>query len=261
MNHLPKVKFVCPEVEREAKILFNFCHQRPTGWDWSERIYKHHPELKQMLAQINLDDKDAFQETCLEYAKKYIKENEESILAAQVTFQKEWDEVGDKYLQILSEHFETNYPSDIEVIKAYVSISPICPRYLDNWSFAVNYNRPEYLKKVATHEILHFLYFKKWLEVFPETTRKEMDSPYLVWKLSEIIAPIVLNYHPEIQKIVNVYSPGYKEFQDIEIFGKKLISYFEDLYKKHLASNDAFDQFLKTCWQSVDEAREIIEKI
>lgn len=261
MKHFPQVKFNLFSAEKEAKVLFDFCHPRPTGWDWSDRVYKQHPNLKEILSNIDCADKQAFKKVCFDYAQRYIKENKTAIELARDSFQKEWDKVGSDYLRILSEHLETDFPKEIEVVKVYVSINPICPRYLDDWSFLVRYNRPEYLKKIVTHEILHFLYFKKWLEVFPETSRREMDSPHLVWKLSEILAPIILNHQPEIQKIVGVYSPGYKEFQDVEIFGKKLISYFEDLYKDYLASNDSFENFLKICWASTIKARATLEKI
>ncbi|HAM88776.1 TPA: hypothetical protein DDY55_04140 [Candidatus Falkowbacteria bacterium] len=255
---IPKIKFKLPTLEREANMLYGFCHPRPTGWDWSGRVYKQHPELKKLV--VGIKNKDKFFDQCSKYANKFIKENKKELKGAVADFQKEWDKFGEKYLKILSKHFETNYPKNKKIIIAYVSINPICPRFLDEWSFNVQYNRPEYMRRIATHEIMHFLHFKKWLEVFPNTKRKEMDSPYLVWKLSEILAPIISNHHPEIHKMVKAYSPGYKEFQDIKIGGKKLIPYFENLYKKHLTSKNSFEDFLKLCWERSERYGDVINK-
>lgn len=240
-------------------MLNNFCQPRPTGWDWSQRIYKKHPELKEITKDIK--DKNEFLKKCNKYAKNFINQNKKELLNNVNNFQKDWDKIGPKYFEILSQHFETDYPKKIKTIRAYVSIVPICPRFLDKWSFNVRYDKPEQMRKIAMHEIMHFLHFKKWMEIFPKTKRKELDSPYLVWKLSEILAPIILNNHPKIQKMAKTYSAGYKEFQNIKIGGKKLIPYFENLYQKHLKSNYSFEDFLRLCWEKTQQYRTIIEKI
>ena len=259
MAYIPKVRFLLPTIKREAYFLHNFCRPRPTGWDWSDRVYKQHPELKEMVNGIK--NEDEFFKLSYKYARKFIKEHKDELEKVKREFQKDWDKVGDKFLRILSSHFETDWPRNKKIIMAFISINPICPRFLDKWSFSVRYKRPEYLKKIVCHEIIHFLYFKKWKEVFPKATRKSFDSPHIIWKLSEILAPIILNYHPEIQKIVKIYSPGYKEFQDIKIGNKKLIPYFEDLYKKHLKNNQSFEDFLRLAWENIEKHKDIINKI
>lgn len=256
---LPKVKFQLPSIKKEAQMLRSFCHPRPTGWDWSQRIYKRHPELEEIVRGAK--DKDEFLKRCNKYAKTFIKQNKKELLNSTNNFQKDWDKIGPKYFKILSQHFETDYPKNIKIIRAYVSIVPICPRFLDEWSFNVRYEKPEQMRKIAMHEIMHFLHFKKWMEIFPKTKRKELDTPYLVWKLSEILAPIILNNHPQIQKMVKTHSAGYQEFQNIKIGGKKLIPYFENLYQKHLKTNHSFEHFLKLCWGKTQQYRAIIEKI
>lgn len=173
-------------------------------------------------------------------------------------FQRKWDKNGDKYLKILSDHFEINCPKNKKSIKTYVSIVPINPRNLDKWSFTIRYEDTEQrMMRTAIHEILHFLYFENWKEVFPKAERQTYDSPHLAWKLSEILAPIIMNHNPKIQKIVKDYSPGYKEFQNLKIGNEKLISYFETLYEKHLKKEGDFADFLKISWNDIEKNKNI----
>ena len=62
--------------------------------------------------------------------------------------------------------------------------------------------------EVSAHEILHFLWFKKWKEVFPETGLKEYESPHLVWRLSEIMDPIILQCQPKIKELIKPAKSG-----------------------------------------------------
>lgn len=56
------------------------------------------------------------------------------------------------------------------------------------------------MKAVSLHEILHFIYFEKWKQIFPQTNEKEFECPGLVWELSEMVPPIVLS-DERMQKI------------------------------------------------------------
>jgi len=131
----PKIKFKLPTIKMEAKILYNFCHLRPTGWDWSEKVFKVHPKLKTLLKDIKGEKK--YLQKCREYAKKYITKRRPRLKNLCQKFQKDWNKIERLYFQALSEHFETKFPKDIKIIKAFVSICPIYPRFLDYWSFNV----------------------------------------------------------------------------------------------------------------------------
>jgi len=253
-----KVKFKLPTMKREAEMLTVFCKPKRTGWDWSYKVYRNHPELEEILKDKKHNE---LYRHIYKYSKNFIKKNEKKLNKLTTTYQKEWDKINDKYLKILSEHFETDYPKNRKVISAYVSIVPIFPRFLDEWGFNVSSRNTRMMIPISMHEILHFFYFKKWVEVFPKTKRKELDSPYLVWRLSEILDPIILNHNKDIQKLFKHKHNHYSEFQKIKIGKKTMIEHFEDLYKKHLKSNQSFEEFLKICWSEAKKHRKIIEKI
>lgn len=255
---LPRVIFKIPSAKREAEILTMFCTPRKDVWDWSDVVYKSHPELKAILR--NKKPKE-FYGYALKYARAQVRDRKSELERLARRYQRAWDPINDPYLKVLSDHFETGYPRDRKVITAYVSIVPIYPRYVDEWAFNVSSRNAQSVIPTSMHEILHFLYFKKWMEVFPKTKRRELDAPYLVWKLSEILDPIILDDNSEIQSLLKHKHGHYPEFQKVKIGKKTLIRHFEDLYKKHLASGKLFESFLRTCWSEALEHRAVLEGI
>ncbi len=253
-----KVKFKLPSVKREAELLNYFLTSASAGWDWSSIIYRNHPELKKILKGKKPND---FYKRIRKYSAEFIKENKDHLNESVKEYQKEWDKINEEYFKILSEHLETKIPKERKTISAYVSISPIFPRFLDEWGFCIGFKNIRLVIPFSMHEVLHFFYFKKWMEVFPETKREELDFPHLVWRLSEILAPAILNYNKDIQKLCKFRHEYYPEFQKVKIGKKKMIKHFEDLYKKHLKDRESFEEFLKNCRNETLKYKEIIGKI
>lgn len=107
------------------------------------------------------------------------------------------------------------------------------------------------------HEICHFLYFKKWLEIFPRISKKTFEHPYLEWHLSEILAPIILNDN-RIQKLLKQKAVFYAEHKKIKIDEKTAPAYFTDLYDK-IAKDNNFEQFLKISYQTIKKNRNLFK--
>jgi hypothetical protein len=258
MHKLPKVKFKLPTIKKEAYVMTSFCKPRKTGWDWSGKVYENHPQLGEILKDKKSDE---YYKYVYKYSNSFIKKNKKKLDKLVKEYQTQWDKINDEYLKVLSEHFETDYPIDRKIITAYVSIVPIYPRFLDEWGFNVSSRRPDRMIAIAMHEILHFLYFKKWMEVFPKTKKGELNNPHLIWRLSEILDPIILNHNKDIQKILKSKQRHYSEFQKVKIGKKTMVEYFEDLYKKHLKSGKSFEEFLKISWTETKKHKKIIENI
>ncbi len=213
-----------------------------TGWDKSGYIYGRHPDLETRLKGVRNGD-DRYQ-VIHEYVRQYRRNNADDFQAALRRNEALWRPIESEYLQTLSEHFETPYPSRRKIIRAYLSLIPIYPRWLDTWEFNVSYFRPERAREIACHEILHFLWFKKWREVLPETRKEECNSPHLVWRLSEIVDPVILNEHPVFKKYFDHKQQTYQHFQRIRIDGMQPTTYFARLYRTHLRSAAPFADFI-----------------
>lgn len=250
------VKFLLPTIKMEAQMMHQFCSPRKTGWNWSDRIYRNYPELKDILEKMEGDD-ERYREV-YSFVRVYIQKNRKELEKLARKYQKEWGAINDSYVSLLFTYFDTPLPS-LRRMYAFVSIVPIFPRFLDDWAFNVSSRNPDMMIPIAMHEILHFVYFKKWMEVFPDTHRKELDSPYLVWYLSEILAPIILRNHPDIQKI---YPPKahnhYKEFDALHIGEVPLMAYFTELYRQHLKERSSFEEFLRIAWGEAQKYEHII---
>ncbi len=140
-----------------------------------------------------------------------------------------------------------------------ISINPICPRFLNNWSFSIfyNYKKISHAVEVIVHESCHFLYFKKWKQLFPNVNNKKFEYPYLEWHLSEIITPIILNDF-RIQQLLKQKATFYTEHKKIKIDNKTAPKYFTDMYKKIIRNNN-FEEFLKESYRSIKIHKELFK--
>lgn len=257
---VPKILFLPNKVEEEVRMFFWLCYPKKDGWDWSRYTYRKHPELERRLKHVK--NKKKFYAIIHQYIQEYYKEHKKELIQTRRAYKQYWDAFGIKFLKELSQHFETDWQRSHKIIRASVTIGSTCPRFLDSWSFWVGDKAEgERVRRICYHEIVHFLWFKKWQETFSNSNPKEFERPHLIWKLSEIMAPIILNYHPKIKNMGQLPDPGYEEFRKAKIGRFKLIPYFERFYRKHLQGSESFENFLKKIWDITLVHRESIEKI
>jgi len=172
-------------------------------------------------------------------------------------FQKEWDKDGEKLLTALSDIVEKEWPEDSKVLKAWISLNPICPRFLDQRAFDIYWKFSlDKMKTIALHEILHFIWFEKWKEIFPNYDKKEFESPHLVWKLSEMVPLAVLSDN-SIQEIFKHEPSVYNEWKSKQINGKPLLDHLQTIYD----DKKSFEDFVKKSWEFVREHEKEINSI
>lgn len=260
MNTQPKVRFKSATIEEETNMLFHFCCGRSAGgWDWSEKVYRVYPDLKEKLA--GKDNKDDQYSVCKKYVEEFIEKNRATVESSIDVLQKYWDSTAESFFSEITKDFETGYPDTIKQIEARVSMVPIFPRNVHEWWFNVSYRSTETgMKMTAIHEMIHFFWFKKWLEIMPDYDKRKFDGPHSEWKLSEIVVISIINNNPVFQEIIggNKQS-GYMEFQNIEIGDKGIFEYFADIYREHLQGKISFEDFIRKSWDEYQKNREIIE--
>ncbi|HOW12922.1 MAG TPA: hypothetical protein PK121_01220 [Candidatus Pacearchaeota archaeon] len=250
----PKVKFTDMPLSREIYFMHSFLFE--DNWNWKKYIIKKHPKIKKVFSFKSKEEK-------INFLKNYIlevkKENQKLIKQNKRKYQKDWEKIEKIFFITLSEILEINWPKNRKVIKAMMSINPICPRFLNEWSFSIfyNYKKISYAREVIMHECCHFLYFEKWKKVFPKTNHRKFETPYLEWHLSEIIAPIILN-DLRIQKILNHKADFYEEYQNIKIENKTVPEYFNNLYNKTIKEKN-FTEFLKEAYKEIKKNKELFK--
>ncbi len=127
--NLPKVKFIDIPLSKEADWIHGFLFQNK--WGWGKYIIKKHPEIKKIFSF----KREAKQ---IKFLKKYIiefkKENNKLIEENKTRYQKEWQKIEKDFFITLSKILQIDWPQN-KTIRAMISINPICPRFLNDWSF------------------------------------------------------------------------------------------------------------------------------
>jgi len=248
----PKVKFSNIPLKFELGLFYNFLFENT--WGWGRYITKTHPQFKLVLKLKIKKEREA---AIKKYAVAFWNKNKKKLLAQKKVDTTKWRKVENNFFEVLPQIMETSWPENRRTINAMISIIPICPRFLDNWSFSLSgLWRGAGAIEVIMHEICHFLYFKKWKEVFPQAERQTFDKPYLEWHLSEILAPVILG-DKRVQKILSKKPDFYREHKRIKIGNKSVPAYFLNIYQKHLNQETSFEDFLKVAYREIKVHRKL----
>ncbi len=181
-------------------------------------------------------------------------ENIELLKEVKEETENRWRKIENKIIARLQEILELRELP--KPITGKVSLLPIAPRFLKQRLF---YFCAKSKCKIETivHELLHFMYFMKWIECFPEyrdeKKQREFDSPFLVWHLSEIVPGIILN-DEIILKELDCIPRSYKRYYEIIVNKKSVIQHIKEIYKKR----KSFCEFLKKAWGFIKRNEEKI---
>lgn len=211
--HLPKIIFRETALEQNVKIVkWNY---RETGGLMSLRdlTVRYFPELKNLDNNLSQAEVNQIIEDVV--SKRY-NENKNLISQNVRRYADVWKVHNDKYFAMLSDYLDIKWPKNINMIEATVGMLPaVYPRYLDKSAFSITIGiEDRRLISICAHEALHFLWFEKWKQIYPETPRVEYDSPYAVWQYSEMIIDPILNSQT-FSEVFNFNERGYDYFYKI----------------------------------------------
>ncbi len=148
------------------------------------------PELKNVFDSMSLEDIYILIESVVT---KYYDNNSLNIDNDVERYNNVWNRYNDEFFNKLTKFLNLEWPKEHEVVEATVGIIPVCPRYLDEFSFSVHDGlTDEQLIETCAHELCHFLWFEKWKMLYPECSREEYESPYVVWQYSEAVVDPIL---------------------------------------------------------------------
>lgn len=234
---MPKINFVInPKASAESIISLLNSGFRAEA---KKAVLKDHPDLRSIIGK-----KDKVREIT-PYVMKYFEKNKEAIEEGKNRIEKEWRKVAEKVFSELSLLLNTDWEG-LGEITCNISIFQMFPRDLEKFSFDVYFQ--DYVSRsmvVILHELTHFIYFKKWKELFPGDKNETFEFPHKFWHLSEIMAPII-NEEKELLKLVPKAETDAEEETTLEYFKKK--------YMEYKNKGKSIEEFLKF-------AREKIQKI
>ena len=181
----------------------------------------------------NLSRDDIYKIIEEEVTQKY-KKNIENIIVETKLYNDLWQNYNDKYFKALSIFLDVDWPNNINEIVGTVGLIPVFPRNLDNFSFSVSPKISELqLIEICAHETLHFLWFEKWKQMYPETPRREYDSPYLVWQYSEMVTDPILNNKP-FREMFAFIEHGYDSFYDLKDDNINVMDNLRNIYSNDI---------------------------
>ncbi len=103
-------------------------------WSWDKYITRKHPKIEKVFSFKTEIEQVKFLE---DYIVKFKKENQKIIEKNKIKYQTEWQQVEKGFFITLSEIIQINWPKNRKIIKAMISINPICSRFLSDWSFSI----------------------------------------------------------------------------------------------------------------------------
>ena len=238
--------FKLASIEYDGKQIHHFLNPDEEDWDWSRYIKDCYPELNKG------DSKQKAYEFVSRFREKHKKELQNKLTDYKIEFEKTIDKIVSEFRKILELDI-----IKISKINILISLSPINPYDLEGKEFSVYWNFPiKDMIAISIHEILHFLYFEKWEEIFPETKIKDFEPPSLIWHLSELIVPVVLN-DKKIQKIFEYDHRTYEEYNKLKINNKSINEVVLDLYK----NRKNFSSFVKKSYNLIITHEKEIQEI
>lgn len=228
--NIPKIIFKPMSLEENINVI-KWAYYEGNG-DLS--VYDYTIKYFPMLAGLENSSKEEVYKKIEEVVTHYYLKSKDRIDNEVNKYNNWWIDYNDEYFAKLSDYFNIEFPDEIKLIEAEVGLIPVFPRYLDTYSFAIGVGVDEdKLIETCAHETLHFLWFRKWKELYPDTKREEYESPYFVWKYSEIVEDPILNNKP-FSDMFKFEEHVYDSFYELSYEGKKVIEVLRDIYKKDI---------------------------
>jgi hypothetical protein len=243
-KHLPKVIFEQMPLELETEMILSFLDR-----EWGFKLTEKYPQFSEIQ---NIQSKEKKKRVIKNEIVKIRQELGPKMDEGLLLIKNNWQKAEKETLEKLAEIIQTDYLK--KDIIAYISINPMCPRFLDKWSFSVppNHKNPN---KTITHEISHFLFFKKLKEDFPKIKRNKYESPHKEWIISEMLAVIIL-CDDRMLKALNIpkYYGYYPKHKELKINDELLSKLLENLYEDLVIQKKDFTEFIK---KSLELLREL----
>lgn len=248
---IPKITFEPLNQEETAYILAWSLFETNGPLPLRNQTISIYPNLKSVKQQQNI------QETIDEIMKKIkeqYKEDEITNKNLAIKYQQIWDKYNDEYMKIMSDILEIEWPGDTQKIIGKVGNLPVCPRYIKERMFYINYNTEEEIIDTCMHECCHFLFFEKCKQIFKNWKWEDFDNPNILWYISEILIDPILNSN-KIQNLFKHKFRSYDIFYNVNIKGKPLMETITSI----MNNNNIVDGILK-CYNSLKENEEEFRK-
>lgn len=224
------------------------------GEFFRESLYMFYPSF----------DKDKMNSLTTEERKEYIDselrqiyDDNEVLLEDKIkAYQAHWDNNQGVIEKTFEEIFDMKLKSEFNFMEGKISLNPVSPRYIETSTFDVFYlNSERGALGLSLHEITHFLWFKKWQDIFKDNP-EEYGAPHLKWIFSEMVVESILS--DERLKVLNPYTGHnvYEYFYKLELCGQPVLDILDKLYREN-----SIDEFMKKGFEFCKDNEALIRSV
>ncbi len=225
--HLPKIVFRKMTLKENIELVQWAYYEDNSSCGIHEFVLEYFPALRELTSATSKEEAyQKIEEVVTNDYESYSNRIEEEVERYNAL----WQSINDPYFAKISEYLNIEWPEDIDIIDARVGLTPTFPRYLDERAFAITTNmNEESVIRVSAHESLHFLWMEKFKQLFPNTKRREFDSPYYPWQYSEMVTDPILN-SKEINSLLHVNEESYDCYYEMQYEGTSIIEGLRQIY-------------------------------
>jgi len=227
-----KLEFVNPGINYMINNIMEFQSEEATNF-WSEPLFYFYSQLDKTYAEsLPLVEKTKYIEQYLRSEYPKLKDMIEQRISL---YSKYWGECEKQISDALSDAFEIDCSMLLNDMKCNITMNPVCPRFLQEHSFDIFYlNSEKGAIGMAIHEIIHFIWFHVWHELFDDSY-EEYETPSLKWIFSEMVVESIMR--DKKLSSINPYFPRehggciYPYFFDMKINGEFVLDVLDDMYR------------------------------
>ena len=236
---IPKIKFEVMSLEDNIEFIKWAYFEKEGVFSVQDFTIRLFPELSDIDKCFS---KEEVYKIISEVVTKKYNSNLELISSEVTKYNILWSNYNDKYFEELSKYLCVDWPDNLDIIIAKIGLMPVFPRYLDDFSFSIGVGVDDWkLLQVCAHETLHFLWFEKWKQMYPETSREEFDSPHIVWQYSEMVTDPILNNQP-FSEMFEFIEHGYEEFYQMYDGDNLVMDDLRDIFSENIPLEEKIEK-------------------
>lgn len=255
-----EVTFLNPGFDDILTSIMEFQTEGESGF-WSEPLYYYYPQLDRAHAEsLPFPERKRY---IAETMEAVYRELEGTLEEKAALYAGQWEKYKGQITDALSEAFGMDCGGILNDMRAFVTLNPVCPRYLDRRQFDIFYlNSEKGAIGLAIHEIIHFVWFTVWQRVFGDSP-DEYERPHLKWILSEMAVEPVMR--DKRLCTINPYFPRenggcvYPYFYDMVLDGKPVLDTLDGMYRRRENIEGFMKESYRYCQEYEAEIRRHIE--
>lgn len=226
------VQYINPGFEHSINSILLFQTEDETPY-WSDSIYYFYPQIDQeKMKGLDGAAKKLYLTDTLRSVYGELQEQLDEKVAA---YNAHWQQHRPQVEDALSEAFGLDSRPLFNDLRAYLTLNPVCPRFLQERTFDVfHLNSHRGAIGITIHEMIHFLWFHVWQRMHHDDWQ-EYERPHLKWILSEMVVESIMR--DERLSSINPYFPRenggcvYRYFQDMFIEGRMILDTLDEMYR------------------------------